>query len=195
MPKKKTKPEDEATISPILGHVEPEPPAPMHPWDRQYGESLEAYKAFAMFMDAGVSRNFHNVVVRLNKTQEQVESWSIDFAWRKRVKLYDIEQERLRLLHHRNELDRMCDRHAKIARAMSKKLTERLDSVDISELAPKDIAQWFKSIVEVERHALGDRFIKRRRRFRRSDDDPRPQDPNNGRFVLKSVSQAMGKQN
>lgn len=165
-----------------------DPAPPLNVWDRQYGESPQAFDAFLTYMDAGPTRSLQRTASKCGKSRHLLERWSTQFYWRKRAYRWDCEQDRIRLLNHRKELDKMSDRHAKLARAMSSKLIDRLQSLDVQELTARDVATWIKTIVEIERHALGERTLVRPRRGRPFADDDTDLRFENGQFKPKAKS-------
>lgn len=166
------------------------PPMPTSRWDRQLEESPQAFEAFSAYLDMGPTRTLRRAASKLCKSTTLLERWSLVHEWRTRAGHFDREMDRIRRENHRKQLDQMSDRHARIAKAMSGKLIEWLKTYDAGELTARDAALWLKTIVEIERHSLGERLVNRARRGRPfHDDDEEPRDGRTGQYKPKPVPQ------
>jgi hypothetical protein len=142
------------------------PAAPQNKWDRQISESIQAYEAFWLYCEMGTVRSHVKVATRLGKSTQLINVWSTRNKWRFRVYAWDCEQDRIRQNIHRDSIIKMEERHAKLARSMSGKVAERLATLDISELTPKELATWLKIVVQLERQAMNAQSVMRPRRGR-----------------------------
>jgi hypothetical protein len=149
-------------------------PPPIHPWDRQIGEGPEAFEAFEAYLDAGPTRSIRPASAKLGKSRILLGRWSVTWCWDKRAKRYDSEQDRVRREQHRAKLDKMYDTQARIANAMASKLVDRIRTLNVEEITAKEIAVWFKVIVDVQRQALGERRVIRNKAGRPYKDDGAP---------------------
>src|SRR5438874_6587799 len=64
------------------------------PWERQPGESAEAFEAFKLYRDGGPKRSRRKVAERLSKSQALMSRWQSRYRWRERVDAYDRERDR-----------------------------------------------------------------------------------------------------
>ncbi len=128
---------------------------PDSPWDRQSGESRQAYAAFRGYVEAGPTRSAAKVAAECGKTPRLIERWSARWSWVARAGAYDEHTAAVfddELVVRRREA---AVRHARIAVAMQEKLAERIGALDVDELSPRDLAYWLDVTVKVERAALG----------------------------------------
>jgi hypothetical protein len=125
------------------------------PWERLTDESTKAFEAFVIYRDMGPDRSLARVAQELGKSKTLIERWSTRDAWVRRVQLWDEEQDRLHrqyLVAHRRETDR---RQLRIANAMQAKLVERLGTLDVARMSPRDLGYWLEVTAKVQRDALG----------------------------------------
>jgi len=64
------------------------------PWERQPGESLQAYEAFKLYRDNGANRSARAVGQQLAKSWSLISRWSSRNHWVRRAAQYDRDQER-----------------------------------------------------------------------------------------------------
>ena len=55
------------------------------PWERQKGESAQAYEAFSLYRDKGVGRTVSAVVNELKKSRSLLDRWKDRWSWDDRV--------------------------------------------------------------------------------------------------------------
>ncbi|MEM9467969.1 MAG: hypothetical protein AAGA90_21555 [Actinomycetota bacterium] len=88
----------------------------------------------------------------------QVQDWSSPqkYGWADRVRAWDewVDEEARRELAR--DAVEMRRRHARAARALQGKALERLQTLDVSELSPKDLVRYLEVGTQIERRALGD---------------------------------------
>jgi hypothetical protein len=67
-----------------------------HPyvWDRQSGESRQAYQAFTHYRDQGAERSGTRTAAGLGKARSLILRWSSKWAWVARCEAWDAELER-----------------------------------------------------------------------------------------------------
>ena len=121
------------------------------PWERQKGESAQAYEAFATYRDMGAERSLTKVSQSLNKTRTLLGRWSGTWNWQERVRAYDNELEkeaRAKAIRGRKD---MTERHIKIAMQVQKKALEALASLSVEDMSPKDVKEYIKMATDLER--------------------------------------------
>ena len=126
------------------------------PWARQPRERERAYVAFQAFLDQAPPRSIRRLAEQTGKHLQSLYDWSSRFHWEERVIHYDGFVQRSRdtsLLEARREMN---ERHAKLAKAMSGKVAERISKLDADELSPGELGRWMQTISMVERLALGE---------------------------------------
>lgn len=126
------------------------------PWARQPKERERAYVAFQDFLAMEPPRNVSKLAKDTRRPLSVVYQWSSRWQWLDRSIHYDGFLQRARdetLVEARREMN---DRHAKLAKAMSGKVAERIGKLDAEELSPGEIGRWMQVISMVERLALGE---------------------------------------
>jgi hypothetical protein len=127
-------------------------------WERQFGESVKAYQAFAIFRDLGADRSCQEVARRLSKSGTQIYKWSSKWNWYNRARAFDLEQERQnRELWHKERIE-MDERQAKISLMLQDKVVKRLINMTEAEIAKTPLAMMIKAFeiaVKIERLARG----------------------------------------
>lgn len=58
-------------------------------WERQPGESAQAYEAFAIYRDMGSDRSLRAVAEKLSKSYTLIGRWSREKKWGERCRAYD----------------------------------------------------------------------------------------------------------
>lgn len=98
-----------------------------HPWDRQPGESDQAWAAFVAYRDLGADRSIRAAVEKLEKPKtynSTAQQFSQKNGWRIRVEAYDREQDRLRREHsaqlEREKAERVNEEMTKTAESLWK---------------------------------------------------------------------------
>ncbi|BDM67489.1 hypothetical protein HEK616_09760 [Streptomyces nigrescens] len=125
-------------------------------WERQSGESVQAFEAFAVYRDLGPVRSVTKVARELDKSRTLVGRWSRQFAWVMRATAYDREQDRLFLAEQAQARRDIARRHAKLAQAVQSKAVARLQTLDPRELSPSELLRYIQVAAEIERRAVGE---------------------------------------
>jgi hypothetical protein len=145
------------------------------PWERQEDESDAAWQAFAIYRDLGLQRTYAATAAKCRKHVSLVQRWSLVRNWKHRTKAWDRELDRTRIDAHKQALREMESRHSHVAATMIGRLGERLGQLtkeDLAQMAPRDLALWFKLSVEIERRSRGaDLFLKPQSTHHALDDD------------------------
>lgn len=124
-------------------------------WERQFGESIKAFQAFATYRDLGDGRSLRLVSQQVGKSKALMDRWSSRWRWVERVKAWE---------HHRDAEGRKAElkaikdmraRHAQEAVALQTKALERLKVLDASALTPNDVLRFFVEAAKLERVARG----------------------------------------
>ena len=125
-------------------------------WERQYGESRQAYAAFKEYRDLPPhQRTLAKAAEKYGRSVRLIERWSGQWQWMKRVAAFDLDQDRFKLQAERDAIIEMSRRQAQIALMFQTKLIQRLNDIDPGELEPTDLARWFEVATKVERLARG----------------------------------------
>ena len=117
------------------------------PWERQKGETEQAFEAFVIYRDLGLKRSNHEVCQRLSKSRQLISRWKSRYEWDERVRAYDNEMERQAHAEAVKNLKDMTKRHTKIAVQMQKEALGALEE----HMTPRDIKEYIKIATELER--------------------------------------------
>ncbi|MGW1056024.1 hypothetical protein [Streptomyces sp. NPDC002521] len=129
-------------------------------WERQDGESRQAFEAFAVYRDLGPARSVTKAARELGKSRTLLGQWSRQYAWVMRSVAYDREQDRLFLAEQTQAQAQaqreIARRHAKLAQAVQSKAVARLQPLDPRELSPSELLRYIQVAAEIERRAVGE---------------------------------------
>lgn len=117
------------------------------PWERQDGESVEAYAAFVAYRDAEKRR--------IDKKQGTHGKWSVEWSWGYRCLEWDRHQARVadeELIRYRVQMNARQRAAAVTAQA---KIITWLQSIDATKMKPNEAARWFEISCRIEREAAG----------------------------------------
>lgn len=121
------------------------------PWERQKGESEQAFEAFVIYRDLGLKRSNHEVCEKLSKSRQLITRWKSRYGWDERARAYDNELERQAHAEAVKDLKEMTKRHTKIAIQMQRKALEALEKLSVEDMTPRDIKEYIKIATELER--------------------------------------------
>lgn len=121
------------------------------PWERQKGESAQAYEAFSTYRDMGPERSIAKVAQALNKSRALMGRWSSQWNWVERVRAYDNELEKEAKAKAVKDRKAMTERHIGIAMQVQKKALEALANLSVEDMSAKDIKEYIKMATELER--------------------------------------------
>lgn len=142
-------------------------------WERQKGESEQAYYAFALYRDQDTPRGYAAVVSELSKSRTLITRWASKWFWRERTRAWDrFLEEQVRREQIKATKD-MARRQARDAHAIETLLIlpveaalrrlqdpaarEELERVPLGDLIQLSLvtAKIFPAIARAEREARG----------------------------------------
>ena len=121
------------------------------PWERQKGESSQAFEAFSLYLKMGEKRSLRAVAQRLGKSSALMNRWSSAWNWQERIRAYENDLRRQEIEADRKDRKAMRERQIKTAMLMQKKAVEALDKIKPEELTPRAILEYIKAGAELER--------------------------------------------
>lgn len=143
-------------------------------WERQQGESPQAYEAFATYRDMGSERNIRAVARKLSKSSTIIARWSSTWKWVERARAWDNELTRQAKEAAAKKVKDMTGRHINIAMQLQRKALEALEVLNVEEMSPKDIKEFIKAATELERaNRLAEAELDKDGRSTSADDAPR----------------------
>ena len=114
-------------------------------WERQPGESSQAFDAFSHYRDMGGERSIRAVAEKLHKSSQLLGRWSRTWFWVERCRAYDNELSRKAEAQAIRDLSSMRKRQIRLAMQMQEKALAALEALDATELDANEIV---KLIVE-----------------------------------------------
>lgn len=105
----------------------------MNPWDKQTGESAEAFEAFNLYCDMGVARRQTKVSKKLGKSTDLINRWCAKWHWVQRASDWDTAAAARAREGELSAIEKMRAKHIEMA-------------VDLHTLGHRQLAKWFKLI-------------------------------------------------
>lgn len=127
-----------------------------NPWERQDGESSQAYQAFLIYRDLGPGRTFAAVAEKSKKCDSLIRKWKRRWNWRERADAWDVEMDRQTCEELRKGIAKMRKEHTGIAKAMLVKSLKALQRIPEDELTPRDITTMVDVASKLERISRGE---------------------------------------
>ena len=130
-----------------------------YPWERQFGESRKAFEAFTVYRDMGPTRSQERVARELGKSAQLMARWSAKWSWVERATAWVEEQDRQSRIAQQDKVEKMNDRHAQLATALTGKVVEKLQSMtseEIEKMSVSALSRLLEVGVKVERQARGE---------------------------------------
>lgn len=125
-------------------------------WERQDGESAQAFQAFAVYRDMGTERSLVKVAQTLGKSKALMERWSVRWQWVARANVWDDELDRQSRRELEKGITEMRKNHANIAKAMLVKALKALQKIPDDEMTPRDVASMVDVAAKLERISRGE---------------------------------------
>ena len=124
------------------------------PWERQKGESAQAFEAFFLYLEMGGSRSLRAVSQELGKSKTLIDRWSRTYKWVERCRAWDTplqyEPKKAAITEVRN----MTKRHVTMAQQIQNAAMLALKELGSDMVNPKNFAAIVKLATELERQNL-----------------------------------------
>lgn len=101
--------------------------AEIKPWDRQDGETSQAYGAFCEYRDLGVDRSTRTVAQKLSKSDAIIRRWSSRWNWVKRAQAWDSMPGQKTEEAYAEMAARIARQHERVATKLMAKLERNID--------------------------------------------------------------------
>lgn len=125
-------------------------------YERQEGESKQAYEAFTVYRNLGITRSLKEVANQLGKHRSLIERWSKNNNWVDRAQVFDDEMDRRAILQNEQERKEMIIKHTEIARRMLEKVKIAVEALNPETLTANEIVKLFEIAVKIERLSRGE---------------------------------------
>ena len=107
-----------------------------HSFSQQTDESKEAFHAFAIYRDFGVTRSARAVAERLGTSEQLIARWRLGHSWVRRARSYDAEIDRKKRLIDLQGIERMRRRQIKLSLKL-----QALAAVELERLIERAMSQ------------------------------------------------------
>jgi hypothetical protein len=133
------------------------------PWERQRGESAQAFEAFAKYRDYGTLRSIAKVAKLLGKSTGLLHRWSSRWQWVERAACWDDELDKKARQEQISSVKAMYRKHARIAEGMLGVATSEINAMleKVRQKAPlglehADLIRLIRVATALERISLGE---------------------------------------
>jgi hypothetical protein len=123
-------------------------------WEREEGEATTAYAAFILFCEMGPRRSCAVLAERLGRPVREIQSWALRHAWRQRAVAFDKFCDGLTLKIRIRESVRIGQLQARKAARQTKKIVNRLASIDAERMSVLELIALLEMSVRLERECL-----------------------------------------
>lgn len=121
-------------------------------WERQPGESEEAYEAFTDYYK-NPKRSQKKTAKAVGKSDALIYRWSVRWHWTERAREYDNALVREEYTATLDEIRKMNKAQAAIGLLLQKKGQEALEKLNLKKMSAKDLLQFLIHGTTIERRA------------------------------------------
>lgn len=121
-------------------------------WERQPGESEEAYEAFTDYYK-NPKRSQKKTAKAVGKSEALIYRWSVRWNWTERAREYDNALVREEYTATLDEIRKMNKAQAAIGLLLQKKGQEALEKLNLKKMSAKDLLQFLIQGTTIERRA------------------------------------------
>ena len=120
------------------------------PWERQKGESVQAFGAFSIYLEMGAERSLRAVCQECTKSIPLIKRWSSTHKWVERAAAYDTELQRQAYAAAVRRNRKMIERHIRTALQMQEKALLALEELNPADLSPRDMLSMLRDALKLE---------------------------------------------
>ena len=124
------------------------------PWERQKGESAQAFEAFSLYLEMGADRSIRAVSQELGKSKTLIDRWSRTHNWVERCRAWDNHIQHEAKKAAITEVRNMTKRHVTMAQQIQNAAMLALKEMGSDMVNPKNFAAIVKLATELERQNL-----------------------------------------
>jgi len=125
-------------------------------YERQEGESKQAFEGFTVYRNLGLTRNLKDVGEKLGKSHSLIKRWSSQHNWVERAQAFDEEMDKRAVLENAQLRKQMIKEHAEVSRELLLKVKDAVEHIKAETLSPYEIAKLLEIAVKVERLSRGE---------------------------------------
>ena len=126
------------------------------PWERQKGESAQAFEAFDIYLKQGKNRSLRRVAQELGKSNTLITRWSSKYQWQERLRLYTNEIKKNEFAEEQRLAKQMRKRQLAIAELMQRKGLAALKKIDEDTIFAKDVIRLITEGMRLETEIRND---------------------------------------
>ena len=124
------------------------------PWERQPGESGEAWASFCEYRDTTGRRSVRKVCEKQAKSRGIVNRWCIRWKWVERALAWDDEVDRVGRNAFLKTVEKHAKLHADLAQMVIVKAAKKLEKVDAEKLTNRLALAYTQVGVRLHREAI-----------------------------------------
>lgn len=124
------------------------------PWERQKGESAQAFEAFSLYLEMGTDRSLRAVAQECTKNISLIRRWSSNHHWVERCRAWDNHLQHEAKKAAITEVRNMTRRHITMAQQIQNAAMLALKEMGSDMVTPKNFAAILKFATELERQNL-----------------------------------------
>ncbi len=121
------------------------------PWERQKGESAQAFEAFFLYLEMGADRTHQAVSQECSKSISLIRRWSSAYHWVERCRAWDNHLQHEAQKAAIAEAKSMTRRHIKMAQKIQDAAMIALQNMGSRMVTPQNFAAVVKLAAELER--------------------------------------------
>ena len=125
-------------------------------WERQDGESPQAWESFVAYRDLGAERSLTKAGELVGRARQTMSVFSMKWKWVERCAAWDAELDRQARQAQLDAIKKMRKRHADLAMAALAKTARALARIPEEEWKAGDVARMMEVASKLERIARGD---------------------------------------
>src|SRR4051794_39217935 len=126
------------------------------PYERQDGESKQAFEGFVVYRNLGLTRNLKDVGRKIGKNHSLIKRWSSQHNWVERAQAFDNEMDKRTILENAQLRKQMVKDHAEVSRQLLHKVKVAIEHIKPEALSPYEIAKLLEIAVKIERLSRGE---------------------------------------
>jgi hypothetical protein len=125
-------------------------------YERQKGESSQAWRAFVNYRDDEEGRSYTKTSQSIDRNVSLIKNWGARWHWQGRIEAWEKRQDQVKLEQQAKDKAEIFEMHGALARAMAVILGQFLQNFDPMSLTPAAAPKWLREIVTTQRQLYGE---------------------------------------